>query len=192
MTVGLGSGSTAALMVRHLAARIQQEGLNIIGVADQCGDRRAGASLEIPLRDLDEVAALDINLDGADEIDPQFRMIKGRGGALLREKIVAVGIRPSRHDDHGREAGRTARSIRTDPRGSQRLRDEAHRATVCSTSAPRRRSDGAETAPSPHGRRQRHRGLPVPGHRRSGLLDAQLQCLAGVLETGLFIGLCDT
>jgi ribose 5-phosphate isomerase A len=45
--------------------------------------------LKIPVRDLDDVAGLDINLDGADEIDPQFRMIKGRGGALLREKIVA-------------------------------------------------------------------------------------------------------
>ena len=80
MTVGLGSGSTAALMVRAPATRIQGEGLKIIGVADQCGDRRTGRSLEIPLRELDEVGALDINLDGADEIDPQFRMIKGRGG----------------------------------------------------------------------------------------------------------------
>ena len=76
------------------------EGLNITGVATSVATAELARSLKIPLRELDEVEALDINLDGADEIDPQFRMIKGRGGALLREKIVALRVRSPRDDDH--------------------------------------------------------------------------------------------
>ena len=79
MIVGLGSGSTAALMVRRLGERVEQEGLKIIGGRDQRRHGRAGTRLKIPIRELDDVATLDINLDGADEIDPQFQMIKGRG-----------------------------------------------------------------------------------------------------------------
>src|SRR5262249_52879640 len=82
-------GSTAALMVRHLADRIAAERMSIAGVPTSAATADLAQSLKIPLRDLDEVAGLDLSLDGADEIDPQFRMIKGRGGALLREKIVA-------------------------------------------------------------------------------------------------------
>ncbi len=89
MIVGLGSGSTAALMVRRIGERVEQEGLKIIAVATSVATADLARSLKIPVRELDDVAALDINLDGADEIDPQFQMIKGRGGALLREKIVA-------------------------------------------------------------------------------------------------------
>ena len=69
---------------------MQQEGLKIIAVATSVATADLARELKIPLRELDDVDALDINLDGADEIDPQFRMIKGRGGALLREKIVAT------------------------------------------------------------------------------------------------------
>ena len=89
MVVGLGSGSTSALMVRRLGERVEREGLKIIAVATSVATAELARGLKIPLRDLDDVDALDINLDGADEIDPQFRMIKGRGGACLREKIVA-------------------------------------------------------------------------------------------------------
>jgi ribose 5-phosphate isomerase A len=89
MTVGLGTGSTASLMVRRLGERIEQEGLRIIGVPTSVATAELARDQGIPLRELDDVAGLDINLDGADEVDPEFRMIKGRGGALLREKIVA-------------------------------------------------------------------------------------------------------
>ncbi len=93
MIVGLGSGSTAALMVRRLGERVEQEGLKIIAVATSVATAELARSLKITIRELDDVAALDINLDGADEIDPHFQMIKGRGGALLREKIVATASR---------------------------------------------------------------------------------------------------
>ena len=89
MVLGLGSGSTAALLVRRLGERVRDESLRITAVSTSDETARLAASLGIPLEDLDAVSALDINLDGADEIDGHFRMIKGRGGALLREKIVA-------------------------------------------------------------------------------------------------------
>ncbi len=90
MIAGLGSGTTAALMVRRLGERVEREGLKIVAVATSVATADLAGELKIPLRELDDVGKLDINLDGADEIDPQFRMIKGRGGALLREKIVAT------------------------------------------------------------------------------------------------------
>ncbi len=89
MVVGLGTGSTAALMLQRLGERVEQEGLQIVGVPTSVATAELARDLGIPLRELDDVSGLDINLDGADEVDPQFRMIKGRGGALLREKIVA-------------------------------------------------------------------------------------------------------
>src|SRR5262245_18593910 len=76
MVVGLGSGSTAALMVRHLATRVDQQGLQVVGVPTSAATAELARGLKIPVRALDDVAVLDLNLDGADEIDPQFRMIK--------------------------------------------------------------------------------------------------------------------
>ncbi len=101
MIVGLGSGSTSLLMVRHLAARIEAERLTITGVPSSTGTADLARELKIPLCDLDAVDRLDINLDGADEIDPQFRMIKGRGGAAPREDRRLRRLAP-RHHDHGR------------------------------------------------------------------------------------------
>ena len=90
MTVGLGSGSTSALMIHRLAERIEQERLKITAVSTSVESTLLAGSLGITVLDLDAVTDLDINLDGADEIDPKFRMIKGLGGALLREKISAL------------------------------------------------------------------------------------------------------
>lgn len=89
MVIGLGSGSTAALMVRALAQRLR-EGLRIAGAVPTSNATAAlAAQLGIPLTDLDTHPELDIAIDGADEIDPDLHLIKGGGGALLREKIVA-------------------------------------------------------------------------------------------------------
>lgn len=89
MVVGLGTGSTANCFVQALALRIQQ-GLQIVGaVSSSQATQTLAASLGIPLTDLDTHPELDIYVDGADEIDPHLCLIKGAGGALLREKIVA-------------------------------------------------------------------------------------------------------
>ncbi len=88
MKLGLGTGSTAAHFVDLLGARVR-DGLGVICVPTSEATHAQAASLGIPLATLDEVPELDLTVDGADEVDPALRLIKGGGGALLREKIVA-------------------------------------------------------------------------------------------------------
>ena len=90
--VGLGTGSTAAYAIRFLGQRVQA-GLKIRGIPTSIRTQEAAASLGIPLTTLDEFQKIDITIDGADEVDPKLRLIKGGGGALLREKIVASASR---------------------------------------------------------------------------------------------------
>ena len=93
MLVGLGTGSTAEALVRELGRRLA-EGLEFTGVPTSARTRRLAEGLSIPLRTLDDVLGageqLDCGIDGADEIDPWLNVTKGRGGALLFEKLVAV------------------------------------------------------------------------------------------------------
>ncbi len=88
MKLGLGTGSTAEHFVRALAGRVA-DGLDIQGVPTSEATAALAGSLGIALTTLDEQPVLDLTVDGADEIDPALRLIKGGGGALLREKIVA-------------------------------------------------------------------------------------------------------
>jgi ribose 5-phosphate isomerase A len=93
MVIGLGSGTTATHMIYALGRRLQ-EGLSITGaVATSHASADLARELGIPLTDLDTHPVLDLDIDGADEIDEQLRLIKGGGGALLREKIVASSAR---------------------------------------------------------------------------------------------------
>lgn len=88
MAIGIGTGSTSAFMIQALARRLR-EGLTIVGaVPTSLASAQLASSLGIPLTDLDAHPELDLAIDGADEIDEQLRLIKGGGGALLREKIV--------------------------------------------------------------------------------------------------------
>jgi ribose 5-phosphate isomerase A len=86
--VGLGTGTTASHAVRLLGAGVKA-GLKIHGVPTSARTKALAESLGIPLLTLDEVQQIDVTIDGADEIDPQLQLIKGGGGALLREKIIA-------------------------------------------------------------------------------------------------------
>ena len=86
--VGLGTGSTAAYFIQLLGEQVRN-GLRIRGIPSSDRSREQAASLGIPLTTLDECPQIDVTVDGADEVDPQLRLIKGGGGALLREKIVA-------------------------------------------------------------------------------------------------------
>ena len=107
MAIGLGSGTTAAEIVRQLGRRVREEGLEFVGGVHQPATSDLAWSVGIVLvASLDEISMLDLNLDGADEVDPQFRMIKGRGGALLREKIVVSTARHRVTVDHRGQAGR--------------------------------------------------------------------------------------
>lgn len=90
--VGLGTGSTAAYAVRFLGQQVQA-GLKIRGIPTSVQTKELATNLGIPLTTLDEFPQIDVTIDGADEFDPQLNLIKGGGGALLREKIIASASR---------------------------------------------------------------------------------------------------
>jgi ribose 5-phosphate isomerase A len=90
--VGLGSGSTATLAIRALAERVRA-GLNIRGIPTSQHSRELALELGIPLITFEDAQQIDVTIDGADEFDPDLNLIKGGGGALLREKIVASATR---------------------------------------------------------------------------------------------------
>ena len=87
--VGLGSGSTAAYMIQELGRLIRHNGLRVLGVPSSSQAFLLAITSGVPLTTLDEYPVLDLAIDGADEVDKQLDMIKGGGGALTREKIVA-------------------------------------------------------------------------------------------------------
>lgn len=89
MRLGIGTGSTAEEFVRLLAEKVQG-GLNVIGVPTSERTASLCRELGVPLTTLDETPHLDLTIDGADEVDGDLTLIKGGGGALLREKIVAA------------------------------------------------------------------------------------------------------
>ena len=191
MIVGLGTGTTASAMVRRLGARVERESLRFVGVATSAATATLARSLGIALRELDEVDVLDLNLDGADEIDGRFRMTKGHGGALLREKIVASAAR--RHvaiitaDKRVERLGtKMPIPVEVSPFGlrhvERRLRDLGA-ATTLRTDAP---------------------GVPFVTDGGNQIIDCQferiddpealehqLKQIVGVFETGLFVNLCD-
>ena len=89
MKVGLGTGSTVKHTVIELGRRIKEEGLEIVGVPTSLATETLAIKVGVPLVELAECDSLDIVIDGADEFDSEFNLIKGGGAALLREKIVS-------------------------------------------------------------------------------------------------------
>ncbi len=90
MCIGLGTGSTTAYALTALGQRIEDEALDVRGVPTSFAAERRARSLNIPLTTLDTDPHLDLAFDGADEVDPDGRLIKGRGAAHTREKVVAT------------------------------------------------------------------------------------------------------
>ena len=89
MALGLGTGSTVRYSIIEIARMIKEEGIEVVGVPTSEDTRRLAEHLDIPLRTIDVATNLDLTIDGADEFDPKFDLIKGGGGALTREKVVA-------------------------------------------------------------------------------------------------------
>lgn len=89
MVIGLGTGSTAYFFIKHLIQRCQQ-GLKIKAVATSAASEKLAREGKIPMVDINHITSLDLTVDGADQIDSKKRLIKGAGGALMREKIIAT------------------------------------------------------------------------------------------------------
>jgi len=191
MTVGLGSGSTAALVVRALGERIALEGIRILGVPTSVGTATLAKSFSIPLRELDDVETLDINLDGADEVDAHFRMIKGRGGALLREKLVASSakwrvtvITPAKRVVRLGESAPVP--VEVSPVGTRHV--ESRLRELGAQTLLRLRPD-SQPFLTDGGNKIIDCRLPTLDDPAE--LDARLKQTVGVFETGLFVNLCD-
>jgi ribose 5-phosphate isomerase A len=190
MLVGLGTGTTAGALIRVLGERVRDEGLKIIGVPTSVASAVLAHGLRIPLRDIDDVAAIDIALDGADEVDPEFRMIKGRGGALLREKIVACAaqrrvilITPEKRVER---LGGAALPVEVSAVGTAHV--EKRLCEFGARTALRRKADGA---PYLTDGGNKIIDCHFPTIADPAALDTALQRIVGVYETGLFLGLCD-
>ena len=197
MRVGLGTGSTAAWMVRCLADRVKSEGLRVTGVPTSRRTADLATDLGIPVTTLDEAKWLDLTIDGADEFDADLNLIKGAGAALLREKIVAMASdRMIVIADAGKEVaqlGAFPLPVEVIPFGWQATRHLIGEMLV-----------GMDVLG--HDCRLRLAGdRPLLTDESNYILDLHLNRIGnarqlamvlnqipGVVENGLFIGICDT
>src|ERR1700730_8486511 len=90
MTLGLGTGSTAYWAIEKIGEKVNKEGWKIKAIATSIRSEEQARSLGIPIMDFSKIKLIDVTIDGADEVDTELQLIKGGGGALLREKIVAT------------------------------------------------------------------------------------------------------
>ena len=193
MVLGFGTGRAANLVLEAIARRAQAEGLKIVGVPSSERTAQAARSLGLGLVSLDDNPTLDLMIDGADEVDPRRRLVKGAGGALMREKVLAAAARrlvivvesaklvPVLGTTRGvpleilpfaraacehrlRDLGGTP-SLRRTPDGQPVLTDNGNWLFDCTF--PPAQLDDAER------------------------LDAQLHAIPGLLETGLFVAPLD-
>ena len=93
MTIGLGTGSTAYWAIEKIGEKVKKEGWNIKAIATSIVSEEQARGLGIPIFDFSSIKSIDVTIDGADEVNPKLQLIKGGGGALLREKIVATNSR---------------------------------------------------------------------------------------------------
>jgi ribose 5-phosphate isomerase A len=194
MRLGLGSGSTAAHFVRGLGERVRA-GLKVAGVPTSEATARIAREAGVPLVTLDETPRLDLAVDGADEIGPGLALVKGGGGALLREKIVAYASRRMIViADEGKRVetlGRFPLPIEVTPFGipATRLAVEESAAALGLAGDIRLRMRGASPFRTDGGNAILDAAfgrIPDPD-----ALDRALSAIPGVVEHGLFIGLTD-
>lgn len=188
MVVGLGTGSTVRHTILELARRVAEEDLDILGIPTSEASARLAREGGIPLTDLDEHPEVDLTIDGADEFDAKLHLIKGGGGALTREKIVAHASR--------RMVVVADASKQVEVLGSTfPLPVEV----IALGRTPVRRfleAKGAQVALRDDGRFLTDNGHPVLDARFDGIgdpaaLEQELEMLPGVVCSGLFLGLCD-
>src|ERR1700741_2278105 len=196
MKLGLGTGSTAKHFVELLGARVR-DGLDVIGVPTSEATRDDAIRCGIRLTTLDEVDRLDLTVDGADEVDPALNLIKGGGGALLREKIVAAAsdrmIVIADETKWVDALGRFPLPVEVIPfglRATERAMERAFAAAgVCGQMVLRKGRDGhVFVTDGGHWIVDGHLGRITDVPRLAGLLNA----IPGVVESGLFVGLADT
>lgn len=189
MTVGLGTGTTAAFFYEALATRIQEEGLRVAGVATSGRAEDAAIRLGIPLVPLTPRSTPDITIDGADELNDSLQLIKGGGGALLREKLVA-------------QASKEMVVIADSSKRVPYLGNFPLPLAVVPFAVPMVIETLAREFEVTAKWRENHHGVPMLSDdglaildlpfgviRHPALMEERLRHLSGVVEVGLFIGI---
>ncbi len=193
MTLGIGTGSTVQHFLQGLAEALEAGDLqDIRGVPTSLSTAERCAQLGIPTLDLCDGLSLDLAVDGADEVSPEMDLVKGLGGALLREKIVVQASRSFLVIvDSGKEVEALGQQAPV-PVEVTRFAWPAHTSFFRSLGAeptPRLRADG-ELVITDNGNHLVdlgfESGIPSPSN-----LEVELQCRAGIVETGLFIKMAD-
>jgi ribose 5-phosphate isomerase A len=189
MIVGLGTGSTANHAIEGLGRRVGA-GLRIKGVATSKATEQLARKVGIPITTLEEVGEVDLTIDGADEVDPSFNLIKGMGGALLREKIVAFASKQEVIvvDDSklvevlGKKSPLPVEVL---PFGHTKTRDALEslgcKASLKGGSAPFLTDNGNLIYE-----------CRFEGIEDAEMLEAEIDLIPGVVESGLFIDLATT
>lgn len=192
MVLGLGTGSTSAKMVHEVGRRVKLGELTIKAVCTSARTEEIARSYGIPLLALSSNQPIDLYLDGADEVDAAGRMIKGGGGALLREKLVAsnsrrrvIMIDPSKRVDH---LGNFPLPVETVRFGHDVIIRELGKIPGC---RPQLRMNGVG---EPYATDENHYITDCHFEETFSdpeALDTAILRIPGVVETGLFFGLCD-
>lgn len=197
MKLGLGTGSTAKWFVDLLAARMQAEGLRVTGVPTSSRTRAQAEGLGIPLATLDQAGWLDLTVDGADEFDGAMNLVKGGGGALLQEKIVATASdRMVVITDPSKEVASLGafplpvEIVRFGAGTTMRLIGQLLERHDVDGRGMRLREDGGKPYVTDEGHHIVDLALGRIGD--PGRLNAELNLIAGVVETGLFCGIAST
>ena len=193
MVVGLGSGTTAAYAIIALGERRKHENLNVLGVPSSYQAFFLAVQCGIPITTLEEHPILDLNIDGADQIDPELNLIKGMGAALAREKIVAAASRQNiivaDEKKHVKVLGENNHPVPVEvlPFGialvQRRIKALGGNATLRETKGklgPVISDNGNAIMDATFG-----------SIADAAKLERELKMIPGVVETGLFIGLAD-
>ena len=198
MVVGLGTGSTSAHFVRALGQRVRQ-GLRVRGVPTSEATRNLAEQEGVPLVEISQVSAIDVDVDGADEVDTAFRLVKGGGGALLREKIVAAASKRmvviADESKWVETLGAFPLPVEVTRFGftmTQQRVTEALRKTGCKGDEVVLRISGKANEPVITDGGNYILDAHVQHIANAEALATELQAIAGVVEHGLFIGLAQT
>jgi ribose 5-phosphate isomerase A len=191
MSVGLGTGSTAYWLVERLGERVREEGLRVRCVPTSRRTEKQARALGIPLVSLGEAGELDLAIDGADEIGPELALIKGGGGALLREKLVASAARRfvviADASKKVSVLGRFPLPVEVVPFAWELT---ARRVAAVTRVEPalRRAEDGGAYVTDNGNYILDCRCGEIPDPART---ERELKSLTGVVESGLFVGMAD-
>jgi ribose 5-phosphate isomerase A len=193
MRVGLGTGRAATAFVTRLGERVR-DGLRIVGIPTSDATAALASKLGITLGTLDDDAELALTVDGADEVSPELDLVKGFGGALLRERIVAAASRRQvivvGHDKLVERLGTRGRiPIEVAPFARGPV---LRRVRALGLAPAVRMADGAPVI-SANGNLTIDCGLaaPLADARAARTLAAELRAIPGVIDTGLFLGTAD-